>query len=241
MTTSAHKTIWWWVTAGCIGGDLLFLLICLEESPPSLRSKEAFFYLWPLCATACAILGGFRLRTLYRREPFTGPGLWQLQMIDLLFVSGFAGILFWSFRAESDARMLKITVPVALFGSAALVAGILTGVRKGLPHGWKATLFGLGWVGRLFGFLGTGALVILLMALFIADGPRKVIRILGSILGVGGSGPAWAILLFRSSLLALPLGFAACRLATRDLPKELPPPLKDDVTSSPPDGTNVGA
>lgn len=244
MKISTHKAIWWWVTAGCTGGTLFFVLICLDEGPPRLSGTEIFFYLWPLFSVLGVAAGAFRLRALYRREPFAGPGLWQLRLTDLLVVSGFAGLVLAYFHSVHPENLLMVGVPVALAVSVALVLGILTGVRRGISNSRNAFVYGLGWTCKVFGGFCVGSIVITSIVFLIAKAPGRAADFIAAILGLvpaGQFGSEWPILIFRAGLLALPVGFAACWLATRGLPTELPPPEKDRVTSSPPDGTKGGA
>lgn len=237
MKTSTQKTVLWWLLALGLGGTVMYAGLVAELGFPT--GGEAWINAWPVITGGMALSAGLILIRTYRREPTAAPGQWHLRMTDLLCAALIAGLIFTVFQQSWPDLLLRAGIPVGLVASTLFVAGVLTGARKGIQSGGVRAVFGLGYLLRLFGALGwAGVLCITTVAILARQDP---IRLLADIILDEGGWNVGVIATARTSIPALPLGLLFCWLATRGLPKELSPPRKEDVTSTPSDGTNVGA
>jgi len=162
MRIDAKKMLWWWLLASGIGGTLLFAGLVTEHGAP--RGQEALLWAWPVITTILSLIAPFQLWRLYKLEPATGPGLWQLGMLDLASAAGLAGLSFTFWQFDASAHLLTMGVPITLLGTALYVSGLLTASRKGFDTFRFKFLFATGYVLRIYGTLTVGAMAVFMVA-----------------------------------------------------------------------------
>ncbi|MCK6473332.1 MAG: hypothetical protein L6R28_16435 [Planctomycetes bacterium] len=234
------KGFWWLVFACGAGGMLLFVFFLLSGP---LVPHDYLYFVWPGAALAMGFTAAINLHGCYVREPARAQGASQFMLSDLLAASLLTGtVLTICFGALEREIFLVYGISGSLASGVACVASLAAAARKGFNGSKRRHLYAAGYFVRTFGFLATGGLVfMLLMLLLTGNNPLKLVLQLFDVKRTGITGPDWLAWPYRLGLPCLILGTVSCRALERGLPKKLPPPEKDRVTSSPPDGTNGGA
>jgi hypothetical protein len=213
MKIATEKKVWWCALAVGIGGTVIFLIALAEHDFSFPKGREAWLNLWPLTTLLLALVAPFRLRKLYREEPFAAPGFYHLSLGDLLCVSFYCGLILALGQDIWPDYFLAGVVPAMFMACAAFVAGLLLAARRGLPDGWRRRLFAFGFSMEVYGAFGTGGVLVLLVVAAFMGAFAETLRevCFGSSPGpLTGLGP-----FFRAALVCLPLGLLLCFLAKR--------------------------
>ncbi|MCW8133248.1 MAG: hypothetical protein KIS92_23080 [Planctomycetota bacterium] len=175
MNVTRQKTIWWWIEAAMIGGLAVFTLMCAERGPP--RGSETKLWAWPVISVFLAVASAVALARLYRIEPYAGPGLWQLEMLDLVATAFFAGLNLAAWQAGRPSSFLAFGLISTACATGAFVAGMLAAARMGLPPRLTRWSFAACYILRLFGALSLGGVcVLLVVGLFFGENPIKFLQ-----------------------------------------------------------------
>jgi len=215
MVISTVKSFTWTTLVGSIGGFSFFWLLVLDDGLPPFR-----WYFWPALSFLTGIGSTVLLKNAYRREPFQWKGWWQLGVLDLIIISIFTGALLALFSAAWPSTLIIAGIPISLITATMLTWGMLMGTRKGLKDTKYKALYGFGWTTWVYGVLGTGAFLILLISLFLIRGQRKFSRVLFQVLDFSESQmirPDWFMYIFRVGIVCFPIGILCLWLSKRHL------------------------
>ena len=193
-----------------VGWIVIFLIRVAEHGPP--QGREQVLWLWSILTALIALIAPFRLRALYRLEPFQGLGLWQLSMADLLVTAFFTGLNLAFWRSASIERLLSVGIAASFLAGILFLAGTLTAARLNIERSTWKWLFATGYVARTYGALSVGGLVVLLiLATFFGGNPFTFFNQIV----FGFESEKWPGYFFRSGLICLPAGLAICDYVRR--------------------------
>lgn len=174
-TISKKKQLWWAVLFYASGGFLL-LATCLIGY--TLEGDRTPLTAWIICAATAGlvVLSGVSLRKLYRQEPFAGPGVWQLSIIDLMGAVFVCAVLLAIWKTRHGKHFVTVGIPLCLAVGVTYVIGLLVATRRAVKQSaWKAIYAG-GFVGRWLGSLGVGALLVSALVWTFQSGPTIALR-----------------------------------------------------------------
>jgi len=215
MESSTIKNLAWSLLVASAGGFALFWVFLIEHTFP--RNRIYFFLV--LCASA-GVISIVHLRNAYRNEPFQWKGGWQIHVSELILILIISGGFLALFRAVWPAKLLAVGIPIVLVTAIMLTWGLLVGARKGLQNTKYKALYGIGWATWIYGMLGTGSFLVLLIFLTITWGTDNSFDYLIFVLFLLESRnfvPDWGRYIFQTGLVCLPIGILCLSISKRHL------------------------